>query len=99
MVLGKAGAPPSDTAAGSSTAGLRSFSQLQCPICIEHGDMLVFALTCGHMYCADCVRRYLTTRFMDDGEGRHIKCPSDGCSLYFTDNDLAKLLPSSVLTT
>jgi len=53
-----------------------------CDICCEDGDGLQsFAIKCGHRYCVDCYRLYLTGKIKDEGEAARIECPSDGCNL------------------
>ncbi|RFU78282.1 ring finger [Trichoderma arundinaceum] len=51
-----------------------------CDICCEDEEGLqTFAMKCGHRYCVDCYRHYLTQKIQDEGESARIQCPSDGC--------------------
>lgn len=51
-----------------------------CDICCEDEDGLEsFAMKCGHRYCVDCYRHYLTQKIREEGEAARIQCPSDGC--------------------
>ncbi|CAI4219599.1 unnamed protein product [Parascedosporium putredinis] len=51
-----------------------------CDICCEDGDDLqTFAMKCGHRFCVDCYRRYLTQKIKEEGEAARIQCPADGC--------------------
>lgn len=53
-----------------------------CDICCEEGDGLQsFAIKCGHRYCVDCYRHYLSQKIKEEGEAARIQCPADGCSL------------------
>ncbi|KAL1871041.1 hypothetical protein VTK73DRAFT_2314 [Phialemonium thermophilum] len=53
-----------------------------CDICCEDGDDLqTFAMKCGHRYCVDCYRHYLSQKIREEGEAARIQCPSDGCNL------------------
>jgi ariadne-1 len=51
-----------------------------CDICCEDGpDLETFAMKCGHRYCVDCYRQYLTQKIRDEGEAARIQCPAEGC--------------------
>ncbi|KOS17684.1 putative RING finger protein [Escovopsis weberi] len=64
---------------GSPT--LHSMSGFACDICCEDGDDLqTFAMKCGHRYCVDCYRQYLTQKIRDEGESARIQCPSTNCT-------------------
>ncbi|KAK3346681.1 hypothetical protein B0T25DRAFT_461451 [Lasiosphaeria hispida] len=53
-----------------------------CDICCEEGPGLAsFAIKCGHRYCVDCYRHYLSQKIKEEGEAARIQCPSDGCDL------------------
>lgn len=72
-------------------AGLKSTSDnlpkletvpgFMCDICCDEDDGLQsFALKCGHRFCVDCYRQYLTQKIREEGEAARIQCPSEGCS-------------------
>ncbi|KAK6087090.1 IBR domain-containing protein [Seiridium cupressi] len=72
-------------------AGLRSTSDnlpkletipgFMCDICCDDEEGLQsFALKCGHRFCVDCYRQYLTQKIREEGEAARIQCPSEGCS-------------------
>ncbi|KAH8840504.1 hypothetical protein MCOR27_006493 [Pyricularia oryzae] len=51
-----------------------------CEICCEDEEGLQsFAMKCGHRYCVDCYRQYLTQKIREEGEAARIQCPSEGC--------------------
>ncbi|GAB7360966.1 hypothetical protein MBLNU230_g0949t1 [Neophaeotheca triangularis] len=51
-----------------------------CDICCDDDPTLLsFAMKCGHRFCVDCYRRYLSQKIKDEGEAARIKCPGDGC--------------------
>jgi hypothetical protein len=51
-----------------------------CDICCEDGaGLLSFAMGCGHRYCVNCYRQYLSPKIEEEGEAARIKCPQDGC--------------------
>ncbi|ERS95449.1 hypothetical protein HMPREF1624_08327 [Sporothrix schenckii ATCC 58251] len=51
-----------------------------CDICCEDGEGLeTFALKCGHRYCVDCYRQYLTQKIREEGEAARIQCPTTDC--------------------
>lgn len=68
---------------GSNVAGppkLEAIPGFCCDICCEDGEgLLSFAIKCGHRYCVDCYRHYLTQKIREEGEAARIQCPSDGC--------------------
>ncbi|KAK9470935.1 uncharacterized protein V1510DRAFT_398175 [Dipodascopsis tothii] len=57
-----------------------------CEICCDDDDGLeTMAIDCGHRFCLDCYRHYLTQKIVDEGESRNITCPGDGCRLVVND--------------
>lgn len=51
-----------------------------CEICYEDEPTLqTYAMKCGHRYCADCYKQYLTQKVKEEGEAARIQCPKDGC--------------------
>ncbi|GAO18391.1 hypothetical protein UVI_02010020 [Ustilaginoidea virens] len=65
-----------------------------CDICCEDEEGLqTFALHCGHRYCVDCYRQYLTQKIKGEGEAAKIQCPSDdGCGLVLDSRSLDLLV-------
>ncbi|KAK8153559.1 RING finger protein [Phyllosticta citrichinensis] len=53
-----------------------------CESCYVDDDpnMETFAMKCGHRFCIDCYRQYLTTKIKDEGEAARIKCPGQDCN-------------------
>ncbi|RKF63630.1 E3 ubiquitin-protein ligase dbl4 [Erysiphe neolycopersici] len=51
-----------------------------CDICYEDDiNLQTFALKCGHRYCFDCYRHYLSQKILEEGEAARIQCAKDGC--------------------
>ncbi|SPQ24665.1 5577b835-84b8-4981-a7ab-217d192f1f40 [Thermothielavioides terrestris] len=50
------------------------------PVQDEPG-LQTFALKCGHRYCVDCYRHYLSQKILGEGEAARIQCPAEGCNL------------------
>ena len=51
-----------------------------CGICYEDEPGLqTYAMICGHRYCIDCYRHYLTQKIKEEGEAARIQCPNDRC--------------------
>ncbi|UKZ76335.1 hypothetical protein TrVFT333_004037 [Trichoderma virens FT-333] len=64
----------------ASQPKLQAIPGFVCDICCEDEEGLqTFAMKCGHRYCVDCYRHYLTQKIQDEGESARIQCPSDGC--------------------
>lgn len=71
LAQGSAGPPKLEIIAGFA-----------CDICCEDSPGLeTFALKCGHRYCVDCYRHYLSQKIREEGEAARIQCPADGCNL------------------
>ncbi|EFX04605.1 ring finger protein [Grosmannia clavigera kw1407] len=75
-VLESAGLGPSS----SALPKLEVIPGFVCDICCEDGRGLKsFAMKCGHRFCVNCYRQYLTQKIREEGEAARIQCPSDGC--------------------
>ena len=52
-----------------------------CDICCEdEAGLQSFAMKCGHRFCVNCYRQYLSQKIREEGEAGRIKCPGDGCN-------------------
>ncbi|KAJ1655978.1 hypothetical protein IWQ61_004365 [Dispira simplex] len=53
-----------------------------CEICFG-GDPSIptYALPCGHRFCVECYREYLTHKIRDEGLSARIQCPSSQCPI------------------
>lgn len=52
-----------------------------CDICCDDSPHLsTFAMKCGHRFCIDCYRQYLSTKITNEGEAARIRCPGEGCT-------------------
>lgn len=68
-----------------------------CEICCDDDDGLAsFAMKCGHRYCVDCYRHYLTQKIREEGEAARIQCPSDGCTRIIDARSLDLLVTSEL---
>ncbi|KAK0384432.1 hypothetical protein NLU13_8518 [Sarocladium strictum] len=68
-----------------------------CDICCEDEPGLeTFAMKCGHRYCVDCYRQYLTQKIREEGEAARIQCPSDGCGRIIDSRSLDILVTSEL---
>lgn len=75
-VLEAAGLGPSR----SDGPRIEAIPGFMCEICCEdEDDLQTFAIKCGHRYCVDCYKQYLTQKIREEGEAARIQCPSDGC--------------------
>ncbi|KAK3689794.1 hypothetical protein B0T22DRAFT_376976 [Podospora appendiculata] len=70
-----------------------------CDICCEDEEGLQsFAIKCGHRYCADCYRHYLSQKIKEEGEAARIQCPADGCNLIIDARSLDLLVTPELRT-
>ncbi|MCJ1312131.1 hypothetical protein MMC25_005805 [Agyrium rufum] len=68
-----------------------------CEICCEDTPGLeTFALKCGHRYCVDCYRQYLSQKIKDEGEAARIQCPTSKCHRIVDARSLDILVPLDV---
>jgi ariadne-1 len=52
-----------------------------CDICCDDSPNLEsFAMKCGHRFCVDCYKQYLSNKIQDEGEAARIRCPGEGCT-------------------
>jgi ariadne-1 len=52
-----------------------------CDICCDDSPSLeTFAMKCGHRFCVECYKQYLSTKITDEGEAARIRCPGEGCT-------------------
>ncbi|PHH59150.1 hypothetical protein CDD81_3681 [Ophiocordyceps australis] len=77
----------------STLPKLQVISGFVCEICYENGnDVESFAIKCGHRYCSDCYRQYLTQKIRDEGEAARIQCPAEGCGRIIDSHSLNLLV-------
>ncbi|KFX98512.1 hypothetical protein O988_04306 [Pseudogymnoascus sp. VKM F-3808] len=68
-----------------------------CDICCEdEAGLLTFAMKCGHRYCVDCYRQYLSQKIKEEGEAAHIQCPQDGCKRIMDSKSMDLLVASEL---
>lgn len=85
---------------GSNVAGppkLEAIPGFMCDICCEDEDGLqTFSLKCGHRYCVDCYRQYLTQKIREEGEAARIQCPAEGCGRIIDSKSLDLLVAADL---
>lgn len=70
-------------------------TDIPCKVCmrgIPFGQM--FHLSCGHMYCKNCVRGFLEVN-INSGAVMELKCPEEDCEARFTKVDVERLCKKS----
>jgi ariadne-1 len=85
---------------GSETSGSPRFKTLDdfmCEICCNEGPGLeTIAMKCGHRFCTDCYKTYLSQKIKEEGEAARIKCPGDGCNRIVDSKSLDLLVASDL---
>ncbi|WFD35316.1 RBR-type E3 ubiquitin transferase [Malassezia cuniculi] len=90
QVLGAAG-----VATGEQV--LQTRSDFECSVCTLSADdfggqMDTVTLQCGHTFCADCYRHYVSSKVINDGDGRSVRCMQEGCSMTLRQSTMVLLL-------
>ena len=80
----------------TSPPRLESISNFMCEICCETNPGESFAMKCGHRFCLDCYRQYLTQKIRGEGEAARIRCPGDGCDKIIDSKSLDLLVTSDL---
>lgn len=81
----------------TSLPKLEAIPGFVCDICCEDEDGLEsFGMKCGHRYCADCYRHYLTQKVREEGEAARIQCPADGCGRILDSRSLDLLVTAEL---
>ncbi|CAM4777642.1 unnamed protein product [Rotaria magnacalcarata] len=71
---------------------LRPSTEQTCAICCSTKPVNEMAgLECGHIFCTDCWRHYLTTKIIDEGIGQTIPCPAK-CDILVDDRTVLALI-------
>lgn len=47
---------------------------------------------CGHEYCEECWRQYLTIKITDDGDADAISCPAEKCGIIVDDDTIMQMI-------
>lgn len=71
-----------------------------CSICFTSKEDMqegteFFNLKCGHIFCTDCWKEYLSNRLEDILNIMYTTCPQSGCSLIITEDIFEKFLKDS----
>lgn len=80
----------------TSPPRLESIPNFMCEICCETNPGESFAMKCGHRFCLDCYRQYLTQKIRGEGEAARIRCPGDGCNKIIDAKSLDLLVTSDL---
>lgn len=68
-----------------------------CLICCEDdGDLQTYAMRCGHRFCVDCFRQYLSQKIKEEGEAARIQCPQDNCHRIVDSKSLSLLVTNDL---
>mmetsp|Transcript_6789 Transcript_6789/g.7042 ORF Transcript_6789/g.7042 Transcript_6789/m.7042 type:complete len:579 (+) Transcript_6789:13-1749(+) len=67
-----------------------------CEICWATRANEVSSRQCHHVFCEECVRRYLTKK-IENGQVLNIKCLYGGCPEIFTDRDVFKYCSEEII--
>ena len=84
-----------DSAKKSKKRRLRSGTKEEalCLICFLSVKLFeMFGLDCGHHYCKDCWKQYLTTKIMSEGNVTAIKCAQTDCNVVVDDDQIMELI-------
>lgn len=52
----------------------------------------MLAADCGHKFCKDCWKQYLTFKIRDEGVAEAISCPESDCEIIVDDVAVLKLV-------
>jgi ariadne-1 len=88
--------PSSSSASTTVTINpLKSLMEQTCAICCSTRSTDDMAgLECGHIFCINCWRYYLTTKIMHEGIGQTISCPAK-CDILVDDKTVLNLIGSA----
>jgi ariadne-1 len=52
-----------------------------CPICYDDAETKTMALSCGHQFCINCWKAYITSKVCDEAE-HCLRCMAEGCAVF-----------------
>ena len=88
---------PSSSSTTTTTNSLTSVTKQTCLICCSTKSFNEMAsLECGHIFCIDCWRCYLTMKIMDEGIGQTIPCPAK-CDILVDDKTVLNLIENPAI--
>ncbi|ELU08282.1 hypothetical protein CAPTEDRAFT_96432 [Capitella teleta] len=77
----------------AAAAQAASSSEIMCEICfLMIPPTELTGLECGHRFCWQCWREYLTTKIIDEGMGQTISCAAHGCDILVDDQTVMYLV-------
>lgn len=78
-----------------TTNPMKPLIEQTCAICCSmKSTNEMTGLECGHIFCIDCWRFYLTTKIMHEGIGQTISCPAR-CDILVDDKTVLQLIESA----
>ncbi|KAF2152616.1 RING finger protein [Myriangium duriaei CBS 260.36] len=79
------------------TAQIEDVPGFFCEICYtDSADSATFALKCGHRFCIDCWKQYLTQKIKEEGEAARIRCPGGDCNQIVDSKSLEVLVTADL---
>ncbi|KAG8197870.1 hypothetical protein JTE90_024269 [Oedothorax gibbosus] len=77
---------------------IKSFQKIElCEVCLRKlSCKMMTSLACGHRYCNECWKTYLSTKIMDEGEVQSISCFTLGCDILVDDQTIMELVDPTV---
>lgn len=80
-------------------AKMETIPGFMCEICCEDGEGLKsYAMRCGHRFCVDCYRHYLSQKIKEEGEAARIECPGESCHRIVDSRSLDLLVTNDLKT-
>jgi len=90
----------------AETDSSRPTREMECPICMDDFDFATdeefrgawgtgYSLSCGHIYCQECVFRHFHGLIMEGGASEDMVCPDPTCKHPVTDEELVEVVGPS----
>jgi ariadne-1 len=67
-------------------------TNFECQICCLTDDHETFGMKCGHRFCTDDWKHYVSQKIKEEGEAARIRCPGEGCDRIVDSKSLDLLL-------
>lgn len=68
----------------------------ECHVCcLSLPPKMMFGLGCGHRFCTNCWREYITTRIIEEGAAQSVMCAGHNCKVVMEDQEVLDLLHDS----
>lgn len=72
-------------------------NDFRCRICTDSGSMDTFGLNCGHRFCTNCFKHFLTQKIMEEGQVARIACPNGLCKALVDSHSVELLVAPNTL--